>query len=541
MLWLALLSVSPVVVVGADLHAEPTHIEFTLLSGNIAWMDAAEACATAPEGPRALWLGIAVTNNHTTETLTEVRVELTGFTSNHYKLTADPLRYIGNLAPGAVYYGYWYVDYSGACQSTPYAGLTDAYTLTVTANNLNAPAQYTGHLTTRLSEGVGGTDVITSSRGSTIAIGQIFTQTVTYQFHPNLQGVLLQPTGDVGFADACFRLLGTEITASNVANMPIGTRNQLYFPQVTPTAQNRQLTAVYFWQAQCQAATTSTPWTNSGIGQPGKYSNRYGVYFTTFPEASLSLQVTSEVTPTQLNHAGVVTYTVRFTNVFTQPVKLNTITVTLASGLTFDSIAATSDVDESTSSRYPASGAGRTLLWRGIAGTSYRVPAASGPNNPGELRLIFKVNVPAVNGTYTQQSYGRVGKIQIGPTHTSIIMNQPTAVTLVDFTATPQAEAILITWETAAELDNLGFNLYRGATTRGPWMRLNTALIPPQFPGQAHGGEYAYLDTTALPGVTYYYRLEDMDISGIRTFHGPVWAIMGDIRWRIYLPLMTAP
>ncbi len=117
--------------------------------------------------------------------------------------------------------------------------------------------------------------------------------------------------------------------------------------------------------------------------------------------------------------------------------------------------------------------------------------------------------------------------------------NQPTAVTLVSFAATPQPEGIRVTWETAAELDNLGFHLHRSESATGPWAQLTSALIPPQFPGQAHGGEYEYLDTTALPGVTYYYRLEDVDIFGVRTFHGPVSAVMGEVRWQVYMPLVS--
>ncbi|MDX9955454.1 MAG: GEVED domain-containing protein, partial [Anaerolineae bacterium] len=100
----------------------------------------------------------------------------------------------------------------------------------------------------------------------------------------------------------------------------------------------------------------------------------------------------------------------------------------------------------------------------------------------------------------------------------------PTAVFLASFAAVPQGESILVTWETAAELQNLGFNLYRAESAAGPWTKLNTELIPAQNPGGTFGASYEWLDTGVMPDTTYFYRLEDMDVNGASTFHGPVSA-----------------
>ncbi len=98
----------------------------------------------------------------------------------------------------------------------------------------------------------------------------------------------------------------------------------------------------------------------------------------------------------------------------------------------------------------------------------------------------------------------------------------PTAVTLASFAVIPQEDAILATWETASELDNVGFNLYRSTATDGPYTLLNATLIPPQNPGSVMGGYYEWLDTDVRPGVAYYYKLEDIDVKGVSTFHGPI-------------------
>lgn len=100
----------------------------------------------------------------------------------------------------------------------------------------------------------------------------------------------------------------------------------------------------------------------------------------------------------------------------------------------------------------------------------------------------------------------------------------PTAVSLASFAAASQGEGILVTWETAAELQNLGFNLYRAESAAGPWTQMNAELIPTQNPGAVFGASYEWLDTGVTPGAATYYRLEDVDVSGASTFHGPVSA-----------------
>lgn len=110
----------------------------------------------------------------------------------------------------------------------------------------------------------------------------------------------------------------------------------------------------------------------------------------------------------------------------------------------------------------------------------------------------------------------------------------PTAVKLLSFGASPTADGVLLTWETASELDNLGFNLYRSTARQAIGTQLNNRLIPSQSPGQGMGASYQFLDGTAHPGATYYYTLEDIDEGGRRAQHGPLELTL----WRAYLPLV---
>lgn len=96
------------------------------------------------------------------------------------------------------------------------------------------------------------------------------------------------------------------------------------------------------------------------------------------------------------------------------------------------------------------------------------------------------------------------------------------AVDLNSFTATPQSNSVLLEWETANETNNLGFNLYRSTSPDEVGEKLNGELIPSQAPGSGQGANYEFVDDSGVGGTTYYYRLEDVDLDGTATMHGPV-------------------
>ena len=116
----------------------------------------------------------------------------------------------------------------------------------------------------------------------------------------------------------------------------------------------------------------------------------------------------------------------------------------------------------------------------------------------------------------------------------------PTAVTLASFTAEAGTGQITLGWETAVEINNLGFHLYRSGQAAGPYGLLNEALIPSQSPGSMEGGIYTWEDRDVVPGTTYYYRLESVDMHGRRTLYGPVSASPDmTYRYAVYLPLVS--
>jgi hypothetical protein len=80
---------------------------------------------------------------------------------------------------------------------------------------------------------------------------------------------------------------------------------------------------------------------------------------------------------------------------------------------------------------------------------------------------------------------------------------------------------VFVEWTTESEVDVAGFNLYRSESPDGPYVKINTALIPGSS-DPLLGGEYVYTDTNVVAGQTYYYKLEDVDLDGTTTLHGPI-------------------
>jgi len=96
-------------------------------------------------------------------------------------------------------------------------------------------------------------------------------------------------------------------------------------------------------------------------------------------------------------------------------------------------------------------------------------------------------------------------------------------VELTSFTATAGDGKVTLNWITESEIENLGFNIYRGAKSNVKFLIINDELIPGAGnSSQRH--EYEYVDNGLTNGVTYWYKLEDVDYSGNTELHGPVSA-----------------
>ncbi len=76
-------------------------------------------------------------------------------------------------------------------------------------------------------------------------------------------------------------------------------------------------------------------------------------------------------------------------------------------------------------------------------------------------------------------------------------------------------------WSTASEVDNFGFDVYRGASEEGPFERLTIDPIPGAGTTDTPS-QYQYVDETIDPGTTYYYYVESISLQGIREQFTPI-------------------
>jgi len=95
-----------------------------------------------------------------------------------------------------------------------------------------------------------------------------------------------------------------------------------------------------------------------------------------------------------------------------------------------------------------------------------------------------------------------------------------TAIELSSFTAQPGNGSVTLNWVTETEVDNAGFNIYRATAENGPYLKINDSLIAGAGSSTA-GAAYVFVDENLKNRKTYYYKLEDIDLNGTSTMHGP--------------------
>jgi hypothetical protein len=70
---------------------------------------------------------------------------------------------------------------------------------------------------------------------------------------------------------------------------------------------------------------------------------------------------------------------------------------------------------------------------------------------------------------------------------------------------------VMITWETASEVDTMGFNLYRAeGSAEVPFEQVNAELIPAKG-DPLTGASYEVEDKEAKPGRLYFYQIEEVE------------------------------
>ncbi len=150
-------------------------------------------------------------------------------------------------------------------------------------------------------------------------------------------------------------------------------------------------------------------------------------------------------------------------------------------------------------------------------------------NNDG---ANWALSADGVDGGYlstTNTTWDAVETTSFG----NIAGDQALPVELVSFVANAGDGQVTLRWSTASELENQGFEILRSEGEAEDFRLIdsyttNSGLRGAGTSNMAH--EYSFVDKDVFNGVTYSYKLVDVDNNGVRTEHGPVSATpMADI------------
>ena len=225
------------------------------------------------------------------------------------------------------------------------------------------------------------------------------------------------------------------------------------------------------------------------------------------------MAIVKTATPNPVTEGTPLTYTLTVTNNGPATATNVTVTDTLPSVVTYLS---------STSTQGSCSEAGGTvtcLLGTMDDATIVNINILTLPQQAGVVSNTATVTADQTDSNQSNNS----------STQTETI-SYPTAITLQSFTAhfgtdRNGASRVVLAWKTGGESHNLGFNLYR--ELNGNRVRVNPSLIA----GSAllmsgalpkHSAKtYAWMDPSPATVETSYW-LEDVDVNGMRTMHGPI-------------------
>jgi len=228
---------------------------------------------------------------------------------------------------------------------------------------------------------------------------------------------------------------------------------------------------------------------------------------------SADMAIVKTATPNPVTEGTPLTYSLVVTN--NGPASATNVTVT-------DTLPSTVTYLQSTTTLGSCSEAGGTvsclLGTMANAGTA-TITILTIPGQPGVI-----ANTATVAADQTDSNSANNSSTQ----NTTVVA--PTRVTLRSFSAhyatdKNGANRVLLTWRTGGESHNLGFNVYR--ELNGNRMRMNSSIVAGSAlmmsGALAHHAakSYAWIDLASpVAGATYW--LEDIDVNGTRTMHGPV-------------------
>ncbi len=224
--------------------------------------------------------------------------------------------------------------------------------------------------------------------------------------------------------------------------------------------------------------------------------------------ATLAVRVTPSVTFTNLPLSNV-QFTIRWLNSY--GVSLGAV-VSPTYIIAKQGVEATKD-DGGQTYRYQKFGAvtGQSITWpAGVAQELMTVDV----NQTGTGTGTFELGTVAFTASFDGQWYIEIGGMnRTNQTfNPGSVSNVPLPVELSSFTAAVKSNAVNLTWQTATEVNNYGFNVERNAVSLySDWQTIGFV--------EGHGNsnspkDYSFVDNKISVAGKYYYRLKQIDRDG---------------------------
>lgn len=101
----------------------------------------------------------------------------------------------------------------------------------------------------------------------------------------------------------------------------------------------------------------------------------------------------------------------------------------------------------------------------------------------------------------------------------------PLPIQLSSFTGEAGDCCVILNWVTESEVNNVGFEVIRSSSKEGNFLEISSYLNNSNLVSLGNSNirqEYFFIDTQVISGQSYWYKLIDVDINGIKTLHGPI-------------------
>lgn len=139
--------------------------------------------------------------------------------------------------------------------------------------------------------------------------------------------------------------------------------------------------------------------------------------------------------------------------------------------------------------------------------------------------LILRMQCVSDTNAAGEAGIGSTGTVRLDNVRIVSSLDQPLPVSLLNFQAISGDEQITLRWQTASEINNLGFIIYRAQEKYGNYAILDSYIMNSRLKGAGNSTQtvtYQYLDRMLINGEPYWYKIADVDVKGTETLHGPV-------------------